>query len=88
MQEHLREHPELQKEYRSSLVLQLGVLGALSLSCLVLVFQSIRLLQHFSTTNSFGGLAWVLPFFVGFLGLSALRRFLKVLDEYRRSRKL
>ena len=87
MREHLRAHPELQKEYRSSLMLQLGVVGALTASCIVLVIESVKLLQRLSSANAFGALAWVLPFFVGFLGLMALRRFLKVLDEYRRSGK-
>ncbi len=71
MQEHLREHPALHKEYRRSLMLQLGVVGALTASCGVLVIESVRLLRHLSTANAFGTLAWVLPFFVGFLGLSA-----------------
>ena len=88
LREHLRENPGLQKEYRSSLMLQLGIIGALTVSCIVLLFQSIRVLNVLSTPSAYGALSWALPMLVGFLGLAALRRFLNVLVEYRRSRKL
>jgi len=88
LRQHLRDNPGLQKEYRSSLILQLGIVGALTLSCVVLLFQSIRMLGVFSTSSNYAALSWALPLLIGFLGLAALRRFLKVLTEYRRSRTL
>lgn len=86
--DHLRAHPELQREYRSSLILQLTVLGLLTLSCAVLMLQSVRLLTSLPLPAHYAPLAWILPLIVAFLGFAALRRFLRVLAEYRRFRDL
>jgi hypothetical protein len=86
--EHLRDHPELRREYGSSLVLQLGVLALLTLACVVLLLQSLHMLTSMDLPGNYAPLAWILPLFVAFLGLAALRRFLRVLAEYRRFRHL
>ena len=81
--ERLRKSPLLMREYKRSLVLQLSVIGVLTLSCLVLLLQSIIMLRSLDAVPAFAGVAWVIPTIVGFLGLAALRRFLRVLSEYR-----
>lgn len=86
--EHLRQHPQLRREYGSSLVLQLGVLALLTLSCVVLFLQTLRVLTSMELPGNYVPLAWILPLFVAFLGFAALRRFLRVLAEYRRFRRL
>jgi hypothetical protein len=85
LRDHIREHPRLQREYRSSLVLQLVVLGLLTLSCLILLVQSFRILTSVTLPGNYASLGWALPLFIGLLGMTALRRFLKVLAELRRS---
>lgn len=87
LREHIRHHPRLQREYRSSLVLQMSVLGLLTLSCAVLLFQSLRILTSVVLPGNYAPLGWGLPLFIGLLGMTALRRFLKVLTEYRHSGK-
>jgi len=87
LQEHIRDHPRLQREYRQSLILQLGVLGLLTGSCVVLLVQSIRILTGLTIPANYAPLAWGLPLFIGLLGMTALRRFLRVLSEYRSSRQ-
>jgi hypothetical protein len=86
--EHLRNNPELRREYGSSLLLQLGILALLTLSCLVLLLQSLHMLTSMDLPGNFAPLAWILPLFVAFLGFAAGRRFLRVLGEYRRFRHL
>ncbi|UCE03275.1 MAG: hypothetical protein JSW67_03550 [Candidatus Latescibacterota bacterium] len=84
LHERLRGMPELRREYRHSLALQLGIVGALLLSCVVLLVQSFLMLRSFEKIPSLAGLAWVVPALVAALGYLALRRFLRVLGEYRR----
>ncbi len=80
----LRETPALQREYRSSLILQLTIIGILVLSCAFLLFQSIRMLGALEKIPSLAALAWAIPTLVAALGLVALRRFLRVLSEFRK----
>ncbi len=80
----LRETPALRREYRSSLMLQMTVIGVLVLSCAVLLIQSIGLLRKLEAVPSLAALAWLIPTLVAGLGLLALRRFLRVLSEFRK----
>lgn len=80
----LRETPALRREYRSSLVMQLVILGILVLSCALLLGQSLLLVQRLERVPSLGGLAWLIPTLVAGLGLLALRRFLRVFSEFRK----
>ena len=80
----LRDTPTLRREYRSSLGLQLLVIGILVLSCAYLLFQSIVLLRRLEAVPRLAGLAWLIPTLVAGLGLVSLRRFLRVLAEFRK----
>lgn len=83
-QERLRTVPSLRREYRSGLILQLAVLAALVLACAVLLAQSLSLIAQVQKIATLSRFAWFLPALVAVLGLVALRRFLRVLGEYRR----
>lgn len=83
-QERLRAVPSLRREYRSGLLLQMLVLAALLLACTVLLVQSLALISQVQKIASLSRFAWFLPALVAGLGLVALRRFLRVLGEYRR----
>jgi hypothetical protein len=85
--ERLREVPSLRREYRSGLLLQLLVLGALLLACLVLFVQSVGLISQVQKIATLSRFAWFLPALVAGLGLLALRRFMRVFAEYRRFRR-
>jgi len=87
LRDHIRSHPRLEREYRSSLLLQLGILGLLLASCAILLVQSVRILTQVTLPANYAPLGWVLPVFIGLLAMTALRRFLRVLSEYRRSRQ-
>jgi hypothetical protein len=78
-QERLRNEPQLRREYRSSILVQLTVVGALFLACLALVVQALVMVRHFQ-----GSLGWMLPVGVGLLALLVLQRFLRLVSEYRR----
>jgi len=82
--ENLRTQPRLRREFRSSLVFQLCVIGALGLSCAVLCIQSLWLLRHWRGPSEFGVVVWLFPAVIAALGLVALRRFLYVLSDFRR----
>jgi hypothetical protein len=77
--ERLRNEPQLRREYRSSILVQLTVVGALFLACLALIVQALVMVRRFQ-----GSLGWMLPVGVGFLALLVLRRFLRLVSEYRR----
>jgi hypothetical protein len=81
--ERLRDEPKLRREYRASLAVQMGVVGALLLACIVLVVQSALLLRSLRAP-SLAPFAWIVPAFVGLLALLVLRRFLRLLADYRR----
>jgi len=82
LRERLREDPRMRREVRTSLVLQLVVVGTLFLALIVLGVQSIGLLKSLRT-SAVGPVAWALPALAGLLALVVLRRFLRVLSEYR-----
>ncbi len=79
----VRQEPALRREYRSGLVLQLCVVGALVLSCVVLLVQSLGLIARFQKIAALQSFAWFLPIVIAGLGLVALRRFLRVVAELR-----
>ena len=81
--ENLRDQPLLRREYRSSLVFQLCIIGALVLSCAVLCIQSLWLLRHWRGPSELGTIVWLFPAVIAALGLVALRRFLRVLTDLR-----
>jgi hypothetical protein len=78
----LRAEPELRREYRGSVLVQLTIVGALFLACLTLVVQAVVLMRRIPAAVQFG---WLLPVGVGLLALLVLRRFLRLLSEYRQS---
>jgi hypothetical protein len=83
-EDRLRETPALLREYRSSLALQMAIIGILVLSCVFLFVQSVLLLRTLESVPSLSGLVWAIPTLVAGLGLVALRRFLRVLSEFRK----
>jgi hypothetical protein len=60
------------------------VLAALVLACAVLLVQSLGLISQVQKIATLSRFAWFLPALVAALGAVALRRFLRVLGEYRR----
>ena len=80
--ERLRNEPELRREYRSSLIIQLTVVGALTLAVFGFLIQAIVVVRrlHQPAVQQMG---WVLPVLVGCLGLLVLRRFLRLWADYR-----
>jgi hypothetical protein len=81
--ERLREDPRMRREYRTSLVLQIVVVGILFVALVVLGVQSVSLLKALRT-SAVGPVAWAVPALAAFLALAVLRRFLRVVSEYRR----
>ena len=80
--ERLRDEPELRREYRTSLALQLVVVGVLLAAMLFLVVQICLLLRSIPP-GQFGGLRWGLPALAGLLAAAIARRFLRLLANYR-----
>jgi hypothetical protein len=85
--EHVRANPRLLREVRSSLAIQMGVLGVLALSCGVLAYQVFGLMRTWRASTSMPHMRWAIPAIVLFLGWLAVRRFLRVLAEYRSLQK-
>jgi hypothetical protein len=81
----LREEPELRREYRASLAVQLTVVGVLMLAVFGLVIQSTVVLRKLRIPGG-PNIGWLLPFLVGCLGLLVFRRFLRLWSDYRRMR--
>jgi len=84
LRQRLRENPSLRREYRSGLILQLVIVGGLVLACGILLVQSLGLIDSFQKVTSLSPFAWFLPVLVLGLGALALRRFLRVLGEFRK----
>lgn len=80
--ERLRDEPALRREYRTSLLIQLTVVGALTLAVFGFLVQVITLV-HRVRMPAVQQMGWVLPVAVGFLGLLVLRRFLRLWGDYR-----
>jgi len=83
--ERVRQEPRLRREYRGSLLFQMLVVGALLLALLVLLVQAaiaVRMVQ----SPALAPLRWFLPGVVGVLALLVLRRFLRLLSDYRSMR--
>ena len=80
--EQLRDQPQLRREYRVSLLVQIGVVGALCVACLALVVQS-AVMVHRMQVPALASLGWFLPACVGLLALLVLRRLLRLVADYR-----
>ena len=81
--ERLREEPQLRREYRFSLAVQMAVVGILLAAMIGLGAQSIVLLQRLRA-SVVGPIAWAIPTLAGLLALLIVRRFLRLLADYRR----
>ena len=81
--ERLRNEPELRREYRTSLAVQLTVVGALFVAVVAFVVQMI-VLVHRAPGALVGSMGWALPILIGCLALLVLRRFLRLLSDYKR----
>src|SRR5262249_51363467 len=79
----LREDAGLRREYRTSLAVQLTVVGALLVAVLGLVIETIVVVRR-ARVGFLGASGWMLPVVVGFLALLVARRFLRLWDDYRR----
>jgi hypothetical protein len=82
----LRGEPELRREYRITLALQLAVVGALFGALIVLVVQSFLLLRSTPAARA-AGLHWGVPAVAGFLSLAVLRRMRRLVADYRDLRR-
>ncbi len=80
--ERLRTEPELRREYRTSLAVQLTVVGALLAAVVAFVVQMIVLVRR-APVALVGNMGWTLPVLIGLLALLVLRRFLRLLADYR-----
>ena len=83
--ERLRDDPKLRREHRASLAVQLGVVGALLVACSVFFVQSAVLVRRLNVP-ALSALGWFIPAIVGVLALMVLRRFLRLLSDYRSMR--
>lgn len=84
--ERVRDEPRLRREYSASLLLQLVVVGALLLACAGLIVQSALLMRQLQIPN-LSILGWIVPLLVALLALAVLRRFLRILSDYRSLRR-
>jgi hypothetical protein len=78
----LRDDPRMRREVRTSLTLQLVVIGFLFAALVFLGVQSVSLLKSLRT-SAVGPVAWAIPALAGLLALVVLRRFLRVVSEFR-----
>ena len=83
--ERLRIEPELRREYRTSLLIQLTMVGILVAALFGLAVQSFAFLRGVHSATTARAL-WGIPVVATLLGLVALRRFLALLADYRRMR--
>ena len=79
----LREEPRLRREYRTSLAVQMVVVGILLAAVTGLTVQSLVLLRALRA-SVIGPIAWAIPTLTGLLTLVVLRRFLRLLADFRR----
>ena len=80
--ERLRNEPALRREYRTSLLIQLTVVGGLVLAVFGFLVQMIVLLRRVHL-GAMQQMSWILPVAVGCLGLLVLRRFLRLWADFR-----
>src|SRR5262245_47561019 len=80
--ERVRNEPELRREYRTSLIVQIIVVGVLLAAMLFFVVQSCLFLRSLAP-GQFGSLRWGLPALAGLLAAAVARRFLRLLADYR-----
>jgi hypothetical protein len=81
--ERLNAEPRLRREYRTSIAVQAIVVGLLLASIAALLVQSFRLL-HTLRASALGPVVWGIPALAGLLFLAVLRRFLRLVSDFRR----
>lgn len=80
--EHVRSEPRLRREYRTSLLVQLVVVGALLVTVIGLGLQAAVLVRRLRIPGA-ASLGWFVPAVVAFLALAVLRRFLRLWSDWR-----
>jgi len=73
----------LRREYRTSVLVQMVVVAVLAAAMIGLGVQSFVLLQRLRA-SAIGPVAWGIPALAGLLALVILRRFLRLLADFRR----
>jgi hypothetical protein len=73
----------LRREYRTSVLVQMVVVAVLAAAMIGLGVQSSVLLQRLRS-SAIGSIAWAIPALAGLLALVILRRFLRLLADFRR----
>ena len=81
----LRDEPNLRREHRASLAVQLVVVGALLVACVAFFVQTAVLVRRLNVP-ALSALGWFIPAVVGCFALMVLRRFLRLLSDYRSMR--
>jgi hypothetical protein len=81
----LRTEPELRREYRTSLLIQLTIVGILVAAIVGLIVQSLVFMRGLHAASTVKAL-WGIPAVASLLALVATRRFLALLAAYRRMR--
>jgi hypothetical protein len=81
----LRTEPELRREYRTSLLIQVIIVGILVAAILGLIVQSLAFLRGLHAATAARAL-WAIPAVAALLAVIAARRFLALLANYRHMR--
>ncbi len=77
--------PGLLRAHRASLMAQAIVVGALFAACVALAVQSFVLLRRMRSPGM-EAMGWMLPALIAAFALLILRRLLRVVSDYRRTR--
>ena len=83
--ERAEHEPGLLRAHRASLLAQAIVVGALFAACVVFAVQSFALLQRVRSPGM-ETIGWMLPALVAAFALIILRRLLRIVSDYRRTR--
>jgi hypothetical protein len=75
--------PAMRREYRMSLIVQMVVVALLFAAMLALLVQSYLLVRKFHDPR-LAPLGWMVPALAALLGVVIGRRFLRLLNDYRR----
>ena len=75
--------PAMRREYRMSLIVQMVVVALLFAAMLALLVQSYLLVRKFHGPR-LAPLGWMVPALAALLGVVIGRRFLRLLNDYRR----
>lgn len=82
LQQRLHDEPNLRREYRTSLVVQMVVVALLFAAMLALCVQSFLLVRKLHDPR-LAPLGWMVPVLAALLGVVVGRRFLRLLSDYR-----